>query len=213
MRLNAEEMLDKISGFVLLGATGFHAFEAFSATALDAEFARKRALNIAAMRERDDHRVIGDEVLHGDLANFGDDVALPWSGEAVFDDAQLVLDDGEHSFLTGENVHEVQNIGKHGVVFCFYLVALHTCELVEAEFEDGIHLTLAEEIGVSGNRRLRTDQDAKRFGSGGGETVSGKTLAGFIAVFRGADDLDKIIEVTKGEKEGFEQLRAFFRFA
>ena len=45
--------------------------------------AGRRALDIAAVRKGDDHRVVGDEVFHGDFARFGED-QLPLRGVACF---------------------------------------------------------------------------------------------------------------------------------
>ena len=40
-----------------------------------------------------------------------------------------------------------------------------------------------------------------------------EALAGFIAVFRFADDFDEIIEVAEREQEGFEKFGAFLGFS
>ena len=67
MRLGGEQVLDEIV-FLVLGSACFHAAQSFAATCLNAEFASWCALDVAAVREGDDHRVIGNEVLDGNFA-------------------------------------------------------------------------------------------------------------------------------------------------
>ena len=119
----------------------------------------------------------------------------------------------EHAFLAGEDVHQVLDVDEHAVVFALHLVALHAGELIEAEFEDGVDLALAEDVAVALNGGLRADQDAEPLGGGGGELIGGEAFAGFVAVFRVADDLDEVIEVAEREQEGFEQFGAFLGLA
>ena len=99
------------------------------------------------------------------------------------------------------------------VVFALHLVLLHAGELIEAEFEDGVDLALGEDVAVALHGGLRADEDAECFGGGGGEIVGGEAFAGFVAVFRIADDLDEVVEVAEREQEGFQQLGAFLGLA
>ena len=85
--------------------------------------------------------------------------------------------------------------------------------MIETKFENRVHLALAERVNITRDRRLRADQDAKRFGGRDREVEGGETLAGFVAVLRVADDLDEFIQVAEREKECFEQLCALFGFA
>src|SRR5262245_32426228 len=64
MRAGDKQMLDRIV-LIRLGA-----FDALSAAALGPVYARRRTLNVALMRNRDDHCFFFDQVLDIYLANF-----------------------------------------------------------------------------------------------------------------------------------------------
>ena len=209
VRLDGEQMLDEIIGLVLAGGLGLHALEALAAAALQAVFAGRRAFHVTAVGQRDDHRVVGDEVFHGHLAGLGKDRALARGGVFLADGAQLVLDDAKHTLLTGEDVEQVLDVDKHLVVFALHLVLLHAGELIEAEFEDGVHLALGEHVAIALHGGLRADEDAEFFRGGGGELIGGEPFAGLVAVLRIADDADEVVEVAERQQEGFEQFGAF----
>jgi hypothetical protein len=69
-------------------------------------------------------------------------------------------------------------------VFGLDLAALETGELVEAEFEDGVGLALGERI------------------------LRHQLLLGLLAVLRGADDFDEVVEVIEGDDVALEDVRA-----
>ena len=211
--LDGEEVLHEIIFHILRGGLGLHALEAFSAAALKAVFGGGGALDIAAVREGDDHRVVGDEILHRDLADFRDDGAFTGSGVLRLDRLELVLDDGQHALLAGEDVEVIGDLDEDAVVFGLHLVALKAGELIEPELEDRIHLALGENVFLPLHRRLRAQQDAEALGGFRGEFVGGETGAGFIAVLGIADDLDEIIEVPEGEEERLKELGALLRFS
>ena len=68
VRRGDEEMLDDVL-FLRL-----HADAAFAAAALRAIHRQRRALDVAAARDGDDHVLVGDEVLDRDLVRVGDDL-------------------------------------------------------------------------------------------------------------------------------------------
>ena len=63
MRAGDEQVLDRIF-FVGLGA-----LDALAAAALRAVGARRRPLDVAVVRDRDDHRLFGDQVFQVDVAD------------------------------------------------------------------------------------------------------------------------------------------------
>ena len=154
-------MLDEIIRFALGGGLRFHALEAFAAAALQAVFAGGSAFHISAVGKRDDHRVVGDQVLDGDFAGLGKDRALARGRMFVANGAKLVLDDREHADLAGEDVEQVLDVDEHAVVLRLHLVALHAGELVEAQFEDRVDLAFGEHIAVALDGGLRADEDAE----------------------------------------------------
>ncbi len=85
--------------------------------------------------------------------------------------------------------------------------------MIEAEFEDGVDLALAEDIALALDGGLRADEDAEGLGGGDGELIGGEALAGLVAVFRLADDFDEIVEVAQREQERLQQLGALLGLA
>ena len=74
-------------------------------------------------------------------------------------------------------------------------------------------MALGENVSVTLHRGLRTNQNAEAFCGGNGERISRQALACFIAVFRGTDDVNEVIEMTEREQIRFEVFRAVFGFA
>ena len=75
VRGRGEEMLDEIA-FLFLGRAFArrHADDAFAAAPLRAERADRGALDESAVRDADDAALVGDEILHVDLAFVGDEL-------------------------------------------------------------------------------------------------------------------------------------------
>ena len=151
MRLSGEEVLDKVLLviFSLVGITSFHATNPLASTRLNTVFSRWSALNVTLIGKSDDHAVIGNEILDGDLPLIGKNGAAPWSGILFPDFEKLVLDDGQHTRFTGKNVEEVLDFLEDGIVFHLHLVLLHASKLVEAQLEDGIDLAVSENIELT----------------------------------------------------------------
>ena len=101
---------------------------------MHAELAGRRTLDVAAVRKRHDHRVIRDEVLDGDLAFVRKDGTATWSAVFFADGAEFFLDDRKHAHFASNDVHEVDDLGEHVIVFAFDLIALHAGELIESQF-------------------------------------------------------------------------------
>ena len=150
MRLRREEMLYKVLLiiFSLVGIASFHATNPLTSTCLDTVFGRWSALNVTLIGKCDDHAVIGNEVLDGDLSLIGKDRAAARSSVLFSDFKKLILDDGQHTRFTGEDVEEVLDFLEDGIVFHLHLVLLHACKLVKAQLKDGIDLAVSEYVGV-----------------------------------------------------------------
>ncbi len=108
VRAGREEVLDEVVR-VLFGRplAGRHADDALAAAALRAVFAGGRALDEAAVRDRDDGALVGDEVFHVDLALVGDDLGQARRGVLRLDGQDLLLDDRQHARFTRQDVHQV----------------------------------------------------------------------------------------------------------
>ena len=93
VRGGGEEVLDEIAVLLRLPFAGLHAHDAFAAAALGAVGGDGGALEEAVVGDGDDGALIGDEVLHGDLALRGGDLGAARVAVLLLNLAQLVLDD------------------------------------------------------------------------------------------------------------------------
>ena len=95
VRAGGEQVLDEIA-LVLVAARILargHADDPLAAAPLRAVLAGRRALDEAAVRDRDDLALVGEEVLHVDLARVGHDLGQARRGVLGLDRLHLLLDD------------------------------------------------------------------------------------------------------------------------
>ena len=123
------------------------------------------------------------------------------------DGMQLVFDDLQHAGFTGQDVHEVADADEHLVVVRLDLLALESDELVEAEFQDVLHLLFGEDVLVPHHAGLATNEDAKLLGGAEGEVVGLEAFAGFVTVAAVADDLDEVVQMTERQKLSLQLFR------
>ena len=108
MRTGREKVFDEIARVLLGGPfAGGHADNPLAATPLRAVLAGERALEEAAVRDRDDRPLVGDEIFHVDLALVGHDLGQTRRGVLRLDRLDLFLDDRQHAGLARQDVHEV----------------------------------------------------------------------------------------------------------
>ena len=182
MRLRDENETDEIL-FLHLGAT-----HAVSAAFLFAILGKRHALDVTAIRKRDDARRIGDEVLERDLVLVRDDLGLalgvglrgvlePKLGEIVLDDRVDARGIGEDRLQLGDYLQELGE-------FRLELVAFETGKLIETHLENRIdlHVGKAEPL-LQLHLRL-------------------------VAVLRAADDRDDFIEIRDREEESVQNVFA-----
>ena len=161
VRRRGEEMLDEIA-FLFLGrafARG-HADDAFAAAALGAERADRGPLDEAAVGDADDASLVGDQVLHVDLAFVGDELGQARRGVLVADFAQLFLDDLEDARFLREDVAQILDRLDQLAVFLRDLFALESGELIKAQVEDLVRLVFAEGVTAVDEPRFVADEDA-----------------------------------------------------
>ena len=207
MRAGREEVLHEVARLVLaLRLAHGHAFEALAAAVLRAVFAGERALDVAAVAERDDGRLVRDEVGDGNLALLRGEVRAPRRGVLRLHGEDLFLDDGQHTLLAGEDVHEVANGREDRVVVVLRLLPVERGELVETQLEDVVDLFVREDVFVTDDAGLIANEDADGLRGGGGEFVSLDPLARFVAVGGVSDDLDEVVQPVEREEVGLELL-------
>ena len=213
VRARGEKVFDEIVLRVFrVGFAGLHADDAFAAAFLGAVSADRGAFDETAVGHGDDAAFVGDEILDVHLTFVGHDVGQPGVGVFGLDLAQFAFDDVEDAFLAGDDVEQVLDGGKEGLVFAEHLVALQAGQLVEAQFEDVVDLLLGQQVLAIGQARFAADFDPEFLDLLAGELESEEFDFGFFAVFRAADDADEFVQVGQGDEEGFKFFGAHFGF-
>ena len=172
-----EEVLDEV---VVLER---HALDALAATLLRAIGRHGEALDVAGVRDGDDHVLLGDEVLDVEvLGDDGGDGGTPLVAEAGRDVAQLVRDDGEDLLGMGEQVLEVLDVAVELGDLVDELLALEAGQALEAHLEDGRALDVVQAKAVV------------------------HALLGLGVVTRRADDVDDLVDVVDGDEKALEDV-------
>src|SRR4051794_906541 len=183
MRAGDEEVLDDVL-FLRL-----HADAAFAAAALRAIQRQRRALDVAAARHGDDHVLVGDHVLDGDVAGLRHDLGAAFVAVRFLDLAQLGADDAEDERLGTEDFAKAADRRLHLFVLGHDLLALQTGEALQTHVENRLRLHVAELPAF--------DQTALRF----------------LRRAAGADERDQFVDDVERFDQTFEDVGAFLRFA
>ena len=163
---------------------GFRTDDALAAAFLGAVVGGGSAFDEAGVGDGDDAALVGDDVLHAELAEGGDDLGFALVAELFLEGEQLGLDDLAQAPVVFQNLLEEGDEGLEFEILGLDLAALQTSELVEAEFEDGIGLAL-------------------------GERILGHQLhLCLFAVGGGADNFDEVVEVIEGDDVALENVGA-----
>ena len=174
-------MLDPV---VVLGVHAHHA----DAAALLLPVGRSRdALDVAGLRDRDDHVLFADQLLEVELALRRHDLGAPVVAEATAELAQLVLDDPVDAGLVGEDRAQLGDESHQLAVLPAHLVLLERCQRAQAQVEDraGLQLRQAE--------------------------LAHQRLARRIAVGRAADHGDHAVEVVERDQVALEDVETILR--
>ena len=92
MRLRSEEVFHEIILILVIGGPGFHPPDTLPSTTLNTIFTSRSALDESTIAQSDDHAVIGNQVLDGDLPFVGKNRATAWCRVFFFDLEKFVLD-------------------------------------------------------------------------------------------------------------------------
>ena len=108
---------------------GAAATGALAATVLHFILSKRCALDVAKVRDGDDHLLVGDGVLHAELSGAVLDRGAAFITEALLDVLQFVFDDTHTEVHVGEHVLQVRDEFHQFIVFVLKLLALHAGEL------------------------------------------------------------------------------------
>jgi hypothetical protein len=113
-----------------------HPGHADAAAVLLAVRGQRQRLDVARLRDRDDHLLVGDQVLDVDLVLGGRDLGAAIVGEALGDLAQLLLDEAQDARLVAEDRAQLLDALDDVGVLVADLVGLERRQLRQAQVED-----------------------------------------------------------------------------
>ena len=119
---------------------GLHAGAALAAALLRPIGRQRHALDVAGVRDGDDHVLALDQVLVLHLAFLVDDDGAARRGELVLDRGELVLDDGLDAGARAQDVEIVGDLVGELVELGLDLVAAERGEPLQPQIEDGLGL-------------------------------------------------------------------------
>ena len=158
--------------------------DALAAAPLRAVGILRQALDIAAVRQRDDHVLLVDQVEHVDFAVHGRDLGAALVGVLAADLADLVADDAEHELLIGQHASVVGNLLLQLGVLGFELVALQSGQALEAHIQYGLSLAFGQ-------------AEARH-----------QSIAGILWRAAAADQRDDLVDVIERDEQAFQNVAA-----
>ena len=155
-----------------------------AAAPLGAVGGERERLDVARVRDRDDHLLVGDQVLDVDVVLGRRDLRPPLVAVAVGDLLQLGLDQLEHHVLVAEQLAQLADPLHLVRVLLAQLPGLERGQLLEAQVEDRARLDLGhlEPLDQAGARR--------------------------VAIARRADQRDDLVEVVERDQQALEHVHA-----
>ena len=132
------DVLDEVA---VARGTGFHAD---ASPALGAELGQRGALDVAQMRNGDDHLVVGIEVLGVEFLSAGHDLGAALVAVLVLHLYELVLHHLAAEAVVGEDLVVVFNLLLQVVKLAVELLLLQTGELGQTHVHDGLRLHLVQ---------------------------------------------------------------------
>ena len=183
MRRGDEDLLDE----VVVGGHG--AGLALSAALLRAVERDRVALHVAGVAHGDDHVLVRDQVLVGQIARLPKDLRTPGVAEVALHLAQLVLDDGEQELLAAQDGRQARDERLHLGQLVEDLLLLQAGEALQLHLQDGLRLDLGER-----EERLQLSR-------------------GDLPVLRGLDDRDDLIDVVERDLVPEQDVLALLRLA
>ena len=164
------------------------ALRAFAAAFLRTVRGDRQALDVAGLRDGDDHVLVGDEVLDVDLGRFLADLGAARGCETLFDLEHLLFDDAAQEHAVLEHALEVGDALLELVQLVLDLLALQADQTAQAHLEDGLGLLFGKV-----------------------ETLD-QAIGGLFVGLGRADDGDDLVDVVERHDEAFEDVGAFFGF-
>ena len=161
-----------------------HRLHALAAALLLTVRGNGQALDVAGLRDRDHHALLGDEVFDVQVLGGIGELRSAGGVELLLDLLQLLLDDVAHQLRVGEDAVVVRDLLAQLFQLGLDLLALQTGQAAQAHLQDGRGLLVgqAEALGQSCRRLL--------------------------VGLRGADDADDLVDVVECNHIAFQDMGA-----
>jgi len=196
VRIGDEQSCDE----VLLA--GLHAGTTLAAALLRPIGRQRHPLDVARMRDGDDHVLALDQVLVLHLAVLIDDDGP--AGRRIFglDGDHLVLDDRLDAGPRSQDVQIVGDLGGELVELVLDLVAAQRGQALQAQVEDRPRLLGGQPEGAVGIDLVTriVDQQDQRLDVAGRPVAGHQGLTRLVGVARGADQADHLVDI--GDRDG-----------
>src|SRR5208282_1887170 len=108
-----------------------------------------------------------------------------------------------------QDIHQILDALEQFLVFALDLVDFQAGQLVQAQFQDGVHLPFGQRVTALGQARFVADQNAPALDLFLRPLEGEQLDPGFLARLAAADDFDEIVEVRQRDEIAFEDFRAF----
>ena len=178
MRRAHEEVLDVVA------VLHVHPGDADPAAVLHAVGRERQRLDVARLRDRDDHLLVGDQVLDVEVVLGGRDLRPALVAVGLRDLGELLIEDAVDAGLVPEDLAQLPDALDNVGVLCLDLVGLECGEALEAQVED----------------RLRLDPREAE--------LLDQAVAGGVGIARATDQLDDRVEVVERDEQPLEDVRA-----
>ena len=182
MRGGHEQVLGEV---ILLGG---RPARTHTAAALGAVFVEVGALDVALAADGDDHRLVGNHVLGGEVAAHVVYFGAAGVAVALLDFLQLSFDDAALQVFRLQHRLEVVNQAHQLLVLGHDFVAFQAREALQTHVEDGAGLNLAQRKSLD------------------------ELPAGHLPVARAANEGNHLVEVVEGDEQTFQDVGALLRF-
>ena len=197
MRIGDEQAMDEI---LLLR---LHAGAALAAAPLRAIGRERHALDVAGVRDGDDHVFARDQVLVLDLAVGFDDLRAARRGVGVLHREQFVLDDAEQAFARAQNVEIIGDLDGELVQRFGDFLASERREPLQTQIENGARLRLRKADGAviaEPVTRIGDQLDERRHVLGR-PVARHQRFARRGGVGRRADEMDDLVDIRDRDGE------------
>ncbi len=175
-----------------------------------------RALDVARVGHGDDHLVVGDEILQGDLPGGLGDLGAALVAVGVAHGDQLPHDEVHQQPLIGQDRLQAPDLGGQLRILPLELLALQPGESLQAHVQDGLGLSRAQVVGaaLSSHRELLLGHPGpaqKRLEPL--ELDGAQAAGGLLGVLGRSDGLDDQVDGLDGHAQPLHDLHAVARLA